>query len=34
MMTYSFENGPIYAAGNVAAGWAVVVLLFALLAFA
>jgi len=34
MMTYSFDKSPIYASGNTAAAWAVVVLLFALLVFA
>lgn len=34
MMTYSFDKTPVYYAGNAAAGWAVVALLFALLAFA
>lgn len=32
MITYSFLPGPIYSAGNAAAGWAVVALLFGLLA--
>lgn len=33
MITYSFDSSPIYAAGNVAAAWAVVGLIFGLLAF-
>jgi hypothetical protein len=28
MMTYTFDHSPIYAAGNVAAGWAVALLMF------
>jgi hypothetical protein len=34
MMSYHFEPTTIYNAGNVAAAWAVAVLLFAVLAFA
>ena len=34
MMSYHFEPGPIYNAGNVAAAWAVAALFFAVLAFA
>jgi hypothetical protein len=34
MMSYYFDRAPIYTAGNVAAGWAVAALLFAVLALA
>jgi hypothetical protein len=34
MMSYHFDRSPIYSAGNVAASWAVAILLFAVLAFA
>ena len=34
MMSYHFDRSPIYGAGNVAAGWTVTALLFAVLAFA
>jgi hypothetical protein len=34
MMSYSFDRSPIYAAGNIAAAWAVAVLIFALLVLA
>ncbi len=34
MMSYSFYPGPIYTGGNAAAGWGVVILMFALLALA
>ena len=34
MMTYSFDQSPIYGAGNVAGAWAVAVMLFVVLAFA
>ena len=34
MMSYHFDRSPIYSVGNVAAGWAVATLLFAVLAFA
>jgi hypothetical protein len=34
MITYSFDSSPIYTAGHAAAGWAVVALIFGLLAFA
>ena len=34
MMSYQFDRSPIYGAGNVAASWAVAILLFILLAFA
>jgi hypothetical protein len=31
MMSYYFDRSPIYAAGNVAAAWAVAALLFLML---
>jgi hypothetical protein len=34
MMTYCFDQSPIYSSGNTAAGWAVAGLLFTLLVFA
>ena len=34
MISYHFDRSPIYAAGNVAAAWAVAALLFAMLALA
>jgi hypothetical protein len=34
MMSYTFDRSPIYAAGNIAAAWAVAVLIFTLLALA
>ena len=34
MISYSFDRAPIYTAGHAAAGWAVVIMIFALLAFA
>jgi hypothetical protein len=34
MISYHFDRSPIYAAGNVAATWAVAALLFAVLVVA
>jgi hypothetical protein len=34
MMSYSFDSSPIYAAGHTTAAWAVVALIFGVLAFA